>query len=183
MPAEVDDVVALVQADHRKVESVFSRLDSTDDARLVEYFCQLREELVRHEVAEELVVYPAFRRNVPDGDAVADACIAEQAEAEEALARLDKLEDEPVALRAGLLQLRRDVLEHAQHEEREVLPALESHTSAKELRGLGERYAKALASAPTHPHPHAPDTPPGNRVLGPVAAVMDKIRDSMKKSA
>jgi hemerythrin superfamily protein len=183
VPLETQDVVTLVRADHNKVETMFSRLDVTDDDSLVEYFCQLREELVRHEVAEELVVYPSFRRNVPGGDAVADACIAEQSEAERALARLDKLEHEPVALRAGILQLKRDVLGHAQHEEREILPSLEAHTKAKDLQELGMRYRKALASAPSHPHPHAPDTPPGNVVLGPVAAVMDRMRDAMKRSA
>ena len=131
---------------------------------------------MRHEVAEELIVYPAFRRNVPGGDAIADRRISEQSEAEAALARLEKHENEPVVLRAGLLQLRRDVLEHAENEEREVLPALETHTKAKDLQDLGQRYRKALDSAPTHPHPHMPDTPPGNVLLGPIAAVVDRMR-------
>lgn len=183
MPAQTEDVIAQVKAEHNKLEALFSALDLAEDSELVEYFCHVREELVRHEVAEELVVYPAFRRDVPDGDAIADACIAEQAEAEAALARLDKLENEPVALRAGLLQLRRDVLDDARHEEREVLPALETHSKEKDLRNLGERYRMALDSAPTHPHPHAPDTSPGNDVLGPVSAVMDRMRDAMENSA
>lgn len=32
--------------------------------------------------------------------------------------------------------------------------------------------------APTHPHPSAPDTPPGNLVAGPVGALFDRIRDA-----
>ena len=183
MPTGAEDVVAAVKEDHRRVETMFSSLDTVEDSELVGYFCELREELVRHEVAEELVVYPALRRNVPGGDTIADACIREQSEAESSLSRLEKHEDEPVVLRAGLLQLRRDVLAHAEHEEREVLPSLETHTKAKDLQILGDRYRKALESAPTHPHPHAPDTPPGNTVLGPVAAVMDRMRDAMKRSA
>lgn len=43
---------------------------------------------------------------------------------------------------------------------------------------LGRRYVKAKDAAPTHPHPHAPDTPPGNVVLGPVAALVDRVRDA-----
>ena len=183
MPAASEDVVSAVKDDHRKVKTMLSSLDTTDDVTLVDYFCQLREELVRHEVAEELVVYPALRRNVPGGDAIADVCIQEQSEAEHSLARLEKLEDEPVALRAGILQLRRDVLSHADHEELEVLPSLATHTKPKDLQDLGQRYRKALDSAPTHAHPHAPDRPPGNTVLSPVAAVMDKMRDAMKRSA
>ena len=41
---------------------------------------------------------------------------------------------------------------------------------------LGQRYEKAKKAAPSHPHPHAPDSPPGNVVLGPIAAVFDKVR-------
>jgi hemerythrin superfamily protein len=183
VPVGTEDVVSSVRADHDKVEHLLSSLDSTADSGLAEYFCQLREELVRHEVAEELIVYPAFRRNVPGGDAIADRRISEQSEAEAALARLEKHENEPVVLRAGLLQLRRDVLEHAENEEREVLPALETHTKAKDLQDLGQRYRKALDSAPTHPHPHMPDTPPGNVLLGPIAAVVDRMRDAMRPSS
>ncbi len=182
VPVGTEDVISLLKADHDKVEKLLSRLESTEDSGLVAYFCEVREELVRHEVAEELVVYPAFRRNVPGGDAVAEACIAEQSEAEKALARLEKHENEPLVLRAGLLQLKRDVLGHAEHEEREILPALGAHTKAKDLEALGQRYQKALAAAPTHPHPHAPDTPPGNVVLGPIASVVDRVRDAMKAS-
>ncbi|MCU1495875.1 MAG: hemerythrin protein [Acidimicrobiaceae bacterium] len=183
MPAGTEDLVALLKADHKTVEALLAAVDSTAESAIVEYFCKVREELVRHEVAEELVVYPAFRRNVPGADAVADARIAEQSEAEEALARLDKQEDDPAALRSGLVKLRGNVLAHAIREEQEVFPLLESHTGTEELQELGRRYEKALAAAPTHPHPHAPDSPPGNIVLGPVAALVDRVRDAMKRSS
>jgi hypothetical protein len=32
-------------------------------------------------------------------------------------------------------------------------------------------------AAPTHPHPAAPDTPPGNILLGPFVAFMDRVKD------
>ncbi|MGA2531033.1 MAG: hemerythrin domain-containing protein [Acidimicrobiales bacterium] len=183
MPIRTQNVVALVKADHRRLERTLSDLDAVDDSGLVEFFCQLREELVRLAVAEELVVYPALRRNVPGADVVADACITEQAETEEALGRLEKLEDEPVALRACLLQLRRDVIVNARHEELDLLPWLEAHSKTKDLQDLGQRYAKALAAAPTHPHPHVFDAPAGNVALAPVATVVDEMRDAMSKSA
>lgn len=173
-------IVDLVLRDHEKAKSLLAGIDVQGTDQLEEYFCSLREELVRHEVAEELVVYPAFRKHVSGADAVATACIAEQSEAEETMA---SLEDEPAdteAFRARLRELRAAVLEHAQHEERDVLPALSAAIGEAELAELGERYERALRMAPTHPHPHAPDTPPGNRVLGPVAALVDRMRDAMR---
>jgi hypothetical protein len=31
--------------------------------------------------------------------------------------------------------------------------------------------------APTRPHPAAPDTPPGDLLLGPVTGLFDRLRD------
>lgn len=177
---EDQSVVELLLRDHKKVEAMIGQLEEMPESRLGDFFCQLREELVRHEVAEELIVYPAFRENVPGGDAIADACIAEQSEAEEMLARLDKDDPTTPAFRAQLAELGRAVLAHAEHEQVDVFPALERDTDRSQLEQLGQRYEKALASAPTHPHPHAPDSPPGNTVMGPVAALVDRIRDSMR---
>jgi iron-sulfur cluster repair protein YtfE (RIC family) len=181
--AETEDLVSLLKADHKKLEETFAALDSLEDSQLRDYFCQVRQELGGHETAEQLVVYPAFRRHVPGPGTVADACVAEQSEAEAALARLERYGDEPVVVRAGLLQLRREVLAHVQHEERDILPALEAHMKPKALHELARRYAKALDSAPTHSHPHVADAARANIVLGPVEEVRDSIRETMKQSA
>lgn len=178
--ASEKNIVELLLRDHRKVETMLTKLDTTPDNKLGDYFCGLREELVRHEVAEELIVYPAFRKNVQGGDEIADACIAEQSKAEEKLAQLEKEDTTTVSFRTQLGDLRQAVLMHANHEEREVFPALQQNTSVTDLDQLGERYEKALKAAPTHPHPHAPDTPPGNTVMGPIAALMDRMRDAMR---
>jgi hemerythrin superfamily protein len=173
-------VVELLLRDHKKAERLLEELDSKTDEQLGDYFCELREELVRHEVAEELIVYPAFRKNIEGADAIADACIAEQSEAEETLAALEKEDASSSSFRSQLVELRQAVIAHAKHEEAEVFPALERDVDRAELGQLGDRYEKALAAAPTHPHPHAPDAPPGNTVLGPMAALVDRIRDAMR---
>jgi hemerythrin superfamily protein len=178
--AEGTSVVDLLLRDHHKVEELLGRLDSTSDNALHPYFDELREELVRHEVAEELIVYPAFRKHVDGGDDIADARIAEQAQAEKMLSQMEKQEDDPVVLRGQLAEFRTMVLLHAKHEESDVFPALESDVPQAELTELGNRYEKALSAAPTHPHPNAPDTPPGNMALGPVAALIDRVRDAMR---
>lgn len=176
---QLTSVIQLLKRDHENAEALLEALDGTPQDELGDYFCNLREELVRHEVAEELIVYPAFRRNVPGGDAIADACIAEQSKAEETLASLDKQDATSSSFRTQLTELRQSVLAHARHEERAVFPALEANTGTAELEELGERYEKALKAAPTHPHPHAPNTPPGNIVTGPLASLVDRLRDAM----
>jgi hypothetical protein len=43
--------------------------------------------------------------------------------------------------------------------------------------------AKAKKLAPTRPHPRAPDSPPGNLVAAPLAAMMDRGRDLVREMA
>lgn len=45
------------------------------------------------------------------------------------------------------------------------------------LNELGDKVRTAKKTAPTRPHPSAPDTPPGNKLLGPGVGLMDRARD------
>lgn len=183
MTTAMPTLVDRLSEDHARVEEALARLPEIGLRGLEQYFCELREMLVRHEVAEELIVYPAFRGAVPSGDAIADARIAEQSEAETVLKAMEKENASTEPFRTKLEELKRDVLDHAMAEEREVFPLLRQHFSYEDLVALGDRYEKAIRSAPTHPHPHAPDSPPGNVVLGPVAALVDRMRDAMRGAA
>lgn len=177
------NIVEMLKTDHQKVKSMFAQLDEIAEDKLGDYFCELRETLVRHEVAEEMTVYPVFRSEVPDGDQIADERIEEQSEAEEKLQQLEEMEPTSSSFRSELKTLRSAVLAHAEHEEETVLPGLSEHLPTARLEEMGERYEKAMKSAPTHPHPHAPDSPPGNMVMGPVAALADRMRDAMSKAS
>ena len=172
-----DDLVRLLEEDHRSVEKRLCELDAAGAATRSQLFWTLTNELVRHEVAEELVVYPALRR-LPGGDQVADARISEQSEAEQQLATLENMDAESTEFVAGLAKLKAAVLEHAKAEEETAFAMLAGSMAPDDRAELGRRYAKTKDAAPTHPHPHAPDTPPGQVVSGPVAALVDRIRDA-----
>ncbi|MDA8289766.1 MAG: hemerythrin domain-containing protein [Actinomycetota bacterium] len=176
-------IIELISADHEHVKEHFSELEEIPGAKLGDWFCELRELLVRHEVAEEVTLYPALRSEVAGGDKIADARIAEQQAAESKLAELEKMDPQSPSFLAELLQLRPAVLEHAKKEESDVLSRLQAALGPERLEDLGRAYALAMSSAPTHAHPHAPDTPPGNLILGPVAAVADRMRDAIKKAS
>jgi hemerythrin superfamily protein len=146
-------------------------------------FWELTNELVRHEVAEEEILYPEVRKALPQGDQLADERIKEQSEAEELLAQMEKSGTNDQAFMAQLQKLRREVLAHAENEETLVFAPLGSALDEDRRQQMGSRYQKAKAAAPTHPHPNAPDTPPGNMALGPVAALIDRARDAIHKMA
>jgi hemerythrin superfamily protein len=56
------DVLELIKADHRLVESLFSEIEKTDNThKLYDSFNQLYEALNLHAEVEEQVFYPAIR--------------------------------------------------------------------------------------------------------------------------
>jgi hemerythrin superfamily protein len=172
-------VVVLLGEDHRAVKTLLEQVGQpgVDQADL---FSRLVHDLVTHEVAEEEIVYPAVRSHVTGGDQLAEARIAEQQKAEETLAQMEKMDPNSAEFGQKLQALKEDVLAHAQAEETQVFPKLESSLDADRLQRLGAAYKLAKATAPTHPHPNAPNTPPGNILLGPIAAIIDRARDAAR---
>ncbi|MEU4606427.1 hypothetical protein AB0F43_25840 [Kribbella sp. NPDC023972] len=71
-----------------------------------------------------------------------------------------------------------EVRHHLHEEEQQVLPRLQDACSAEELQELGRMVVRAKDSAPTRPHPSAPDKPPANLILGPGVGMIDKLRDA-----
>lgn len=178
-----NDIIQELLSDHQQIKKMFSRLEQAPPAKAREMFWELTNELVRHEVAEEEIVYPEVRKVVPNGERLAGARVKEQSKAEELLAKMEKAGTGANEFPSYLQQLQKAVLEHAEKEETLVFTPLGEALDSDRRHQLGSRYSKAKASAPTHPHPNAPDTPPGNMALGPIAALVDRAHDAMHKLA
>jgi iron-sulfur cluster repair protein YtfE (RIC family) len=174
-----DDVVALLTQDHTAVRHRLAEFDTAPVDTREELFWKLTDQLMRHEVGEQLVVYPELRR-LPGGEAIAQARVAEESEAEQQLARIEKLDPTTQEFLGAIQDLRAAVLQHAEKEEREVFPLLLDNEEMAYLIQLGEKYKRAKLGAPNHPHPHAPDSPTARKVIGPIAAFIDRIRDAAK---
>jgi hypothetical protein len=70
------------------------------------------------------------------------------------------------------------VTEHAAKEEDEVFPLLLAHEDSAYLEMLGQKFKGEKLAAPTHPHPHIPQSGVANKIAGPVASFVDRMRDS-----
>lgn len=174
------DVVALIQQDHRSARALLARISDTAPAQRKDHWPEVVRVLAVHEVAEEMVVFPAIRAVTTEHHPTIEARIAEQVKAEELLVRMEDMDPATDEFAAALAQLRGAVIEHADAEEREVLPLIVEFDEALDRATLGARYEAAKRRAPTHPHPHAPHEPPGNLLVGPVAAFMDRMRDHLR---
>jgi hemerythrin superfamily protein len=176
------DVIELLLADHEDAKALLDRFDATAPDARAGYFCEVVTELVRHEVAEEHVVYPIIRHAMPGGEQEAKARIAEQTEMEELLVAMEKADASSADFADQFATLRQTVLEHASAEEASTFPLLQQMEDAESRLALGGRYEHAKARAPSHPHPHAPHTPPANAILDSVAYFFDKARDAVRNA-
>lgn len=180
-PGTQDDLVNVIAADHRVVELVFAELiaGAGSPRHRRDLADHLTTELVRHSVTEEMYLYPAARRVLPDGDKVADSEIEEHAEVERLLKELEGVEATDRLFDDLIGRLSAEVQHHIGKEEDELLPRLQQACAPDELRELGRMIARAKASAPTRPHPSAPSRPPLNLVLAPGTGMIDKLRDAL----
>ncbi|MGI5143209.1 MULTISPECIES: hemerythrin domain-containing protein [unclassified Streptomyces] len=173
------NVIDELTTDHREVEEYFGRLRALPvghkDRRTV--VDEITIELVRHSVAEEMYLYPAVREHLPGGDALADKEIQDHAEVERVLKDLESRDVDHPEFEVLVQKLINDVTEHVMEEEQQLFPSLTQVCTPEQLDKLGAQVRRAKAVAPTRPHPGAPDTPPGNKLLAPGAGLVDRVRD------
>ncbi|WP_188194779.1 hemerythrin domain-containing protein [Nonomuraea sp. SYSU D8015] len=174
-------VIEILTQDHREVEDMFTQLTAeTDPEKRRRIADDVTIELVRHAIAEEMHLYPAVRRHVPDGDAIADKELSDHAEIERVLKELEKMDTATGADFDTLVRrLVEDVTSHVRDEESNLFPALARHATPDDLLELGKKVESAKAKAPTRPHPSAPDRPPLNKLLAPGAGLVDRVRDRL----
>ncbi|MFC4852761.1 hemerythrin domain-containing protein [Actinophytocola glycyrrhizae] len=175
------DVVDLLLGQHQQIRDLFIEVQSTAGAGRRDAFARLVRLLAVHETAEEEVVHPLARTAIAGGDGVVDDRLAEEREAKEVLSRLEELDPDSEEFGSLLDTLRMSVLEHAHHEEVYEFRYLRQHYDADRLRTLATALRAAEKTAPTHPHPGA-ETATENLVAGPVLAVFDRARDTLRKA-
>jgi hemerythrin superfamily protein len=179
----VDAIVAL-KNDHRTVEQLFKRFEKAGDGahrtkRAV--VDSIIAELSVHASIEETVFYPAVRREVSDADSDVLEALEEHHVAKWLLSELEDLDPANERFDAKVTVLIENVRHHVKEEEEELFPTVREELGRSRLRELGAELVAAKRTAPTRPHPKAPDEPPANVIVGSAVAVMDRARSVGKR--
>jgi iron-sulfur cluster repair protein YtfE (RIC family) len=171
-------VIAVLLAQHARIRESIAAVQVAPPEQRQEPFDKLRERLAVHEAGEEIVLRPVSREDA--GAQIADARNEEESEAAKVLAELEELDVTSEQFGLKLNELAEAVSQHAEREETEEFPAVQSAHTDQELIALGEKLLKAERTAPTHPHPTAAGSPVAQRVIGPFAAMLDRARDAYR---
>jgi hemerythrin superfamily protein len=174
------DVVDILTSDHEDVTALISEIWSVRDPMIRRDLADTAiSELVRHAVAEEMYVYPAMRKHLPDGDKAVEHDIEEHKEIEQAMKQLEGADVSSAEFDEALRRLETLLADHVQDEETEQFPELRRRIPQEELVELAGKVETAKKLAPTRPHPGAPNSELFHKLVGPGVGLVDRLRDKL----
>jgi hemerythrin superfamily protein len=174
------DAVEFLEQQHQQIRQLFDDVKGSTTKKKADSFQSLVRFLAVHETAEEMLIHPEARR-VETGDAIVEIRLAEENEAKQMLADLEKMGVQDSGFDAQLATFEQAVLDHAEHEEDDEFPLLYELHDEKVLARMTMQLKIAEAMAPTHPHPHGPDGAIGNMLVGPFVSIVDRVRDALRR--
>jgi hypothetical protein len=174
-PNRALDIVDLLTEEHAALRTLAEPVGGRDDADGSAYLAW-SDRVVRHEIAEELVVYPALL-SFDGGMAVADSRLEDQSDIECQLVALGQEAAGTPRFRAGTARLVLGHLAHLEREDSQVLPILATRVSRRRRLDLGRRYRKVQQVAPMRQLPDGTRVPVGRTVVDRTAALSVWMRD------
>jgi hemerythrin superfamily protein len=174
------DVIDILTSDHRDVTALIGEIWTITDPMIRRDLTDTAiSELVRHAVAEEMYVYPAMRKHLPDGDKAVEHDIEEHKELEQAMKQLEDVDVNSAEFEQALRKLETLLADHVQDEESEQFPELRRRIPHEELVELAGKVETAKKLAPTRPHPGAPNNQLFHKLVGPGVGLVDRLKDKL----
>jgi hemerythrin superfamily protein len=174
------DVVDILTTDHHEVLDLLQQIKITTDAEERRDLADtVISELVRHSVAEEMYVYPAMKKYLPEGDEAVDHDVEEHKELEQTMKKLESVDAQSGEFAQLLGELEDILRDHVSDEENEQFPELRVQVPREELIEIGGKVENAKKLAPTRPHPSAPNSEVFHKLVGPGVGLVDRLRDKL----
>jgi len=132
------DAFNLLKADHRKVEELFSQLESASGQAKMRVFEQIKMELELHTHIEEKIFYPALEKPKQTHDLTLEA-YEEHDVVKKLLREMSKAKSANEEWEAQAKVLQENVEHHVEEEENELFPKAEAALSEEQIEALGEQ--------------------------------------------
>jgi hypothetical protein len=139
MPTKQNDAIALLKADHRKVEELFEKYETarSKKAGIAKQICM---ELTIHTMIEEEIFYPACREAGVESDMMDEASV-EHDGAKTLLAELEAGSPDDDYYDAKVKVLSEEIKHHVKEEEQRGGIFTQARGAEIDLAGLGEQMA------------------------------------------
>lgn len=139
------DIVRILLSHHAQVRDLLDEVRSKSGPERKRAFELLGTLLKAHETAEESVVRPVTKETA--GPEVAEARNDEEAEADKVIAKLKQLDPDSPEFESEFGEFSEAVEQHAEAEENDEFPTLQSGRSQDERIELGEQFLAQFRAA------------------------------------
>lgn len=174
-----DDVIDILVTQHGHIRELFADMKTAEGEHKKQTFDELRAFLAVHETAEEMILRPVTAKIA--GESIAKARNEEESEASKVLAHLEKMDVTSPDFDRELAAFEMAVNNHAENEESQEFPRVKEGVDPGKRAKMGAALKAAEAVAPTHPHPSTAGSPVAQWAVGPIASIVDRARDAVKK--
>jgi hemerythrin superfamily protein len=180
------DAITMLKADHKTVEEMFKKFEGLGPRAMKgrrDVVDRIIRELSIHAVIEEVIFYPAIREMAEKNDVndmVLEA-LEEHHVLKWTLKELEGMDPAHERFDAKVNVLMESVRHHVKEEEKALFPQVRRMFDRARLLELGDAMTQLKKTAPTRPHPKAPDEPPGNLVAGAAAAIADRTLEAGRR--
>ncbi|KAJ6527388.1 hypothetical protein B0H19DRAFT_969802 [Mycena capillaripes] len=186
MSTQPGTLTEVIKHDHREMYDYHERYKKLgiagDFDGQTRWANQLRWEIARHAVGEEIVVYPLMEQHLgAEGRKLADSDREDHQKVKELLWNLEGLSPGKEPYDELMEQMMMTLRRHNDAEETNDLPLLEQHLGTVASKYAASRFSLMKKFVPTHSHPNAPNKPPFETLAGFLVAPIDKLRDAFSK--
>jgi iron-sulfur cluster repair protein YtfE (RIC family) len=132
--------------------------------------------LARHQVGEEIVVYPLMQEKLSNGEELVSKDRKDHHQVAESLFKLQEKKTSDPEFPQIFKQVMDELRQHVKSEEEKDIPELEAVLSREESEKLAKLFSKTKNFAPTRSHPYATSfEPPFETALALITAPIDKV--------
>lgn len=138
---KTQDATALLRADHKEVDALFSEYEKTKSAiRKKSIVAEICSALTVHAQIEEEIFYPAFKQALKDKELIPEATV-EHATLKDLIAQIEGVEPDGEMYDAKVKVLSEYVKHHVKEEQNEMFPKAKAATNL-DLMELGAQLLK-----------------------------------------
>jgi hypothetical protein len=172
------DVISFILGQHQQIKALLQSVLATRGEARSRAFFDARRLMAVRETAEEELVHPAARRVLDGGEAIVRTRLAEEKQAKEVLAALEKLDvDSPSSSRSSR-RSRATSSPMPNPRSATSSPPSPSASSPSSSPGCTRPPRSRMSFAPTRPHPGV-ESKAANLFAGSFAAMIDRARDAL----
>ncbi len=165
--------------DHNEIRALIDKYFNTSDrTEAMRWYNQFVWNLARHSHAEELILYPFWRKDLAHGEDIVKDSIEDHQKVKKMLVEIQSLNPLDDQFRKKVETMWSNLRKHLEEEENVYLAQMRQEISLENRISYGKSFENRKFIVPTRPHLSAPENLPTlEAAMGLILAPIDKLRD------